>query len=60
MRYCLIAMKARSHSIFQLVCLAHFRVAKNDFSRFVKREMNRPKAANRQFNCYTPFLKVRV
>ena len=46
MRYFLIAMKAWSHSIFQSVCLAFFRVVKNGFNRSVKREMNRPRAAD--------------
>ena len=60
MRYCLIAKKAWSHSIIQLVCLAPLRVVKNGFNRSVKREMNRPMAANWPVNYCTPFLKVGV
>ena len=56
-RYCLIVVKASSHSSFHLAWLAPFGVAKNGFRRFVNREMNRP-TANRPVNCCTSFLKA--
>ena len=56
--YCLIAVRASSHSSFHPVRLAPLRVAKNDFRRFVNREMNRPRAAIRSVNCCAPFLKA--
>ena len=59
-RYCLIAVRASSHSSFYSAWLAPLRVTKNDFMRSVYREMNRPKAANRPVSCCTPFLKVGV
>ena len=40
--------------------LGPFRVVKNGFNQYVKREMNLPKAANRPISCYTPFLEVGV
>ena len=57
-RYCLIVVRASSHSSFHSARLAPLRVAKNDFRRFVNRGMNRPRAANRLVNCCTPFLEV--
>ena len=57
-RYCLIVVRALSHSSFHLAWLAPLRVTKNDFRRSVNREMNRPKEANRLVNCYTPFLEA--
>ena len=49
-----------SHSVSHLARLAPFKVVKNDFNQFIKREMNRPKAANRPINYCTPFLGVGV
>ena len=57
-RYCLIAMRASSHSSFHPARLAPLRVAKNGFKRFINQEMNRPRLANRPVNCYTPFLEA--
>ena len=57
-RYCLIVVRASSHSSFHPAWLAPLRVAKNDFKRSVNQEMNRPKAANRPINYCTPFLEV--
>ena len=51
-------MKAWSHSSFQSALLALFRVIKYGFSRSVKRNMNRPRDANRPVGCCTPLLKV--
>ena len=55
-RYCLIAMRASSHSSFHLAWLAPLRITKNSFRQFVNREMNRLRAANQSVNCCTPFL----
>ena len=57
-RYCLIAVRALSHSLFHPAWLASFRVTKNGFRRSVNREMNRLRAANRPVSCYTPFLEA--
>ena len=57
-RYCLIAMRALSHSSFHPAWLAPLRVTKNDFRWSVNQEMNRPRAANRPIFCCTPFLKA--
>ena len=57
-RYYLITVRALSHSLFHPAWLASFRVTKNGFRRFVNREMNRPRAANRLVSCYTPFLEA--
>ena len=57
-RYCLITMRALSHSSFHLAWFAPLRVTKNGFRRSVNREMNRPRAANRLVWCCTPFLEV--
>ena len=57
-RYCLIAVRALSHSSFHPVRLASLRVAKNGFRRSVNREMNRPRVANRLVSCCTPFLEA--
>ena len=57
-RYCLIVMKASSHSSFHPARLAPLRVAKNVFRRSRNREMNRPRAANRPINCCTSFLEA--
>ena len=59
-RYYLIAVRASSHSSFYPARLAPLRVTKNGFRRSVNREMNRPRAANRSVNCYTPFLEAGV
>ena len=40
-RYCLITVRALSHSSFHPAWLAPLRVTKNGFRRFVNREMNR-------------------
>ena len=57
-RYCLIAVRALSHSSFHPAWLAPLRVTKNDFRRSVNREMNRPEAANQPVNCCTLFLEA--
>ena len=57
-RYCLIVVRALSHSSFHLAWLAPLRVTKNDFRRSVNREMNGPRPANRPVNCCTPFLET--
>ena len=57
-RYCLIAMNARSHSVFHLARLAPLRVVKKGFKRSVNREIKHPRAANRPVSCWTPFLEV--
>ena len=57
-RYCLIAMRALSHSSFHLAWLPPLRVTKNVFRRSVNREMNSPRAANRPVSCCTPFLEA--
>ena len=59
-RYCLIAVRASSHSSFHPARLAPLRVVKNDFRQSVNREMNRPRAANRPVNCCTSFLEART
>ena len=56
--YCLIVVRASSHSSFHLARLAPLRVAKNGCRRSVNLEMNRPKVANRPVNCCTPFLEA--
>ena len=45
-RYCLIIVKASSHSSIHPARLAPLRVAKNGFRWSINREMNRPRAAN--------------
>ena len=45
-KYCLIWIKARSHSSFHLARLAPLRAMKNGFKRSMNQEINRPKAAN--------------
>ena len=57
-RYYLIAIRAWSHSVSHSTRLASFKVVKNGYNQSVKREMNRPRAANRPVSCYTPFLVV--
>ena len=57
-KYCLIWIKAQSHSSFHLVRLAPLKVVKNGFKRSVNREINRPKAANRLVSCCTSFLEL--
>ena len=57
-RYCLIDVKASSHSSSHPAWLAPLREVKNDFRRFVNREMKFPRVANRPVNCCTPFLEV--
>ena len=59
-RYCFIAVRASSHSSFHPTWLALLRVTKNGFRRYVNREMNRLRAANRPVSCCTPFLEVGV
>ena len=49
-RYCLIAVRALSHSSFHPTWLAPLRITKNSFKQSVNREMNRRRAANRQVN----------
>ena len=57
-RYCLIAMKARSHSSFHSARLAPLRVAKKGFKQSVNREIKRPRAANRPVSYWIPFLEL--
>ena len=57
-RYCLIAVRASSHSSSHPARLAPLRVAKNDFRRSVNREMNYSRAANRPVNCCIPLLEA--
>ena len=57
-RYCLIVVRASSHSSFHPTWLAPLRVTKNDFRQSVNREMNRLRAANRPVNCCTPYLEA--
>ena len=57
-RYCLIAVRALSHSSFHSVWLAPLRVTNNGFRRSVNREMNRQRAANGPVSCCTPFLEA--
>ena len=57
-RYCLIAVNARSHSSFHSARLAPLRVAKKGFKRSVNREIKRPRAANRPISCWIPFLEL--
>ena len=59
-RYCLIVVRALSHSSFHPVWLAPLRVTKNDFRRSVNQEMNRPRATNQPVSCCTPFLEAGV
>ena len=59
-RYCLIWIKAQSHSSFHPAQLAPLRVAKNGFKWSVNREINRPKAANRPVSCCTSFLELKA
>ena len=57
-RYCLTTLRASSHSSFHPTRLAPLGVAKNGFRRFVSREINRPKVANRPINYCTSFLEA--
>ena len=59
-RYYLIVVRALSHSSFHPAWLTPLRVTKNGFRRYINREMNRPKAANRPISCCTPFLEAGV
>ena len=54
-RYCLIAVRASSHSSFQPAWLASLRVAKNVFRRSVNREINRLKRPTVQSTVVPPF-----
>ena len=57
-RYCLISIRAWSHSVSHPARLAPLRVVKNGFNRSIKRERNRPRAANRPVSCCTHFVVV--
>ena len=57
-KYCLIRVKARSHSSFHPARLAPLRVAKKGFKWSMNREINRPKAADRPVSYCTPFLEL--
>ena len=59
-RYCLIAMNARSHSLFHSARLAPLRVVKKGFKRSINREIKRPRAANRLLSCWIPFLELGI
>ena len=45
-RYCLIAVRASSHSSFHPAWLAPLKVTKNGFRRSINQDMNCPKEAN--------------
>ena len=60
MRYCLIALRASSHSSFHPARLVPLSVAKNGFMQSVNREINYPMAANWPINCCTSFLEAGV
>ena len=57
-RYCLIVVRALSHSSFHPAWLAPLRVNKNGFRQSVNREMNHPRAANRPVSYCTIFLEA--
>ena len=57
-KYCLMWVKARSHSSFHPTRLASLRAVKKGLRRSVDREINRPRAANRPVSCYIPFLEL--
>ena len=57
-RYCLIALRASSHSSFHPARLAPLRVAKDGFRPSINREINYPRAANRSINYCTFFLEA--
>ena len=57
-KYCLIWMKAWSHSLFHPARLTPLRVAKNGFRRSVNWEINPPKAGSRPMSCCIPFLEL--
>ena len=57
-KYCLIAMNARSHSSFHSAKLAPLRVAKKGFKRSVNWEIKHLRAANRPVSCWIPFLEL--
>ena len=59
-RYCLIVVRAISHSSFHPAWLTPLRVTKNGFRRSVNREMNRPKVANQPVSCCTHILEARA
>ena len=57
-KYCLIWIKARSHSSFHPDRLVLLRVEKNGFKRSVNQEINRPKAVIRPVSYCTSFLEL--
>ena len=57
-KYCLILIKARSHSSVHPTQLAPLRVVKNGFKRSINQEINRLKAANRPVSRCTSFLEL--
>ena len=57
-KYCLIWVKARSHSSFHLARLASLRAAKKGFMRAMNWEINCPRLANRSVSCCTLFLEL--
>ena len=57
-RYCLIVVRALSHSSFHPAWLAPLRVTKKGFRQSVNREINCPRVANRPVSCCTPFLEA--
>ena len=57
-KYCLIQIKARSHSSFHPTRLAPLRATKNGFKRSVNQEINRLKAANWPVDRCTSFLEL--
>ena len=57
-RYCLIVVRAISHSSFHPAWLTPLRVTKNGFRRSVNQEMNRPKVANQPVSCCTHILEA--
>ena len=59
-KYCLMWVKARSHSSFHPTRLASLRVAKKGLRLSVDREINRPRAANRPVSYCIFFLELRA
>ena len=57
-RYCLIAMNARSYSSFYSAWLDALKVANKGFKRSVNREIKRPRVANQSVSCWIPFLEL--
>ena len=59
-KYCLMWMKARSHSSFHPARLASLRAIKKVFRLSVDREINRPRETNQSVSCCIHFLELEV